>query len=192
MRKIVAGLFMSLDGVVESPEEWHFPYFNDEMGEIVGGQMAEADTMLFGRKTYEGFAAYWPDSEDDFAAHMNNTPKLVASTTLNKVEWQNSTLIRGNAADELREIKEQPGKNIAITGSVVLVQSLLRDGLIDELNLLIHPIAVGSGQRLFAEGDRVPLKLVSSRTLSTGVIHAVYAPADEDDKDDKDDDTNDA
>jgi dihydrofolate reductase len=181
MRKIVAGLFVSLDGVVESPEQWHFPYFNDEMGEIVGSQMAAADTLLLGRRTYEEFAGYWADkgSDVEFADQINGIPKLVASTRLDAVDWQNSTLIQGDVAQELRRIKAEPGRDISITGSATLVRSLLRDGLIDELQLLVHPIVVGSGRRLFEEiGDRVPLKLVASRTLGTGVLHLTYAPAD--------------
>ena len=181
MRKIVAGLFVSLDGVVESPEQWHFPYFNDEMGEIVGSQMAAADTLLLGRRTYEEFAGYWADkgSDVEFADQINSIPKLVASTTLDAVDWQHSTLIRGDVAQELRRIKAEPGRDITITGSATLVRSLLRDGLIDELQLLVHPIVVGSGKRLFEEiGGRVPLKLVASRTLSTGVLYLTYAPAD--------------
>jgi dihydrofolate reductase len=181
MRKIVAGLFISLDGVIEAPEQWHFPYFNDEMGEAVGSQMAAADTMLLGRRTYEDFASYWADkgSDVEFADVMNNTPKLVASTTLQSVEWQNSTLIRGDVAQELRRIKQESGKDISITGSATLVRSLLRDGLIDELRLLVHPIVVGSGKRLFVDqAERVPLKLVDSRTFSTGVLYLTYAPAD--------------
>ena len=181
MRKIVAGLFISLDGVVEAPETWHFPYFNDEMGEIVGSQMAAADTMLLGRRTYEEFAAYWADKGDDvdFADQMNNTPKLVASTTLDSLDWQNSELIRGDVATELRRIKGEPGKDISITGSPTLVRSLLRDGVLDELRLLVHPIVVGGGKRLFENGtERVPLKLVETRTLSTGVLYLTYVPAD--------------
>ena len=181
MRKIVAGLFISLDGVVEAPEQWHFPYFNDEMGEAVGSQMAAADTMLLGRNTYEDFAAYWPSQGDDveFASVMNDTPKLVASTTLTSVEWQNSTLLGKDVAGELRRIKQQPGKDISITGSPTLVRSLLREGLIDELRLLVHPIVVGSGKRLFADQEeRVPLKLADSRTFSTGVLYLTYVPAD--------------
>ena len=181
MRKIVAGLFVSLDGVVESPEQWHFPYFNDEMGAIVGSQMAAADTLLLGRRTYEEFAGYWADkgSDVEFADQINTIPKLVASTTLDAVDWKNSTLIRGDVAQELRRIKAEPGRDISITGSATLVRSLLRDGLIDELQLLVHPIVVGSGKRLFEEiGDRVPLKLVASRTLGTGVLYLTYAPAD--------------
>jgi len=181
MKKISAGLFISLDGVVEAPETWHFPYFNDEMGEIVGSQMAAADTMLLGRRTYEEFAAYWADKggEEEFADQMNNTPKLVASTTLDSVDWQNSELIRGDVAKELRRIKGEQGKDIAITGSPTLVRSLLRDGVLDELRLLVHPIVVGQGKRLFDEGgDRVPLKLAETRTLSTGVMYLTYVPAD--------------
>src|SRR5687768_525378 len=125
MRTITAGLSISLDGVVEAPEQWHFPYFNDEMGEAVASQMADADTMLLGRRTYQEFAAYWPNQGDDvpLAAAINGTPKLVASTTLESVEWQNSTLIEGDVATELRRLRETPGKKIAITGSVTLVRS---------------------------------------------------------------------
>src|ERR1700754_833040 len=127
MRKIVAGLFISLDGVYESPFEWHFPYFNDEMGEDVGGQMAGNDTMLLGRQTYEEFASYWPHQSNDVppADFMKNTPKVVVSTTLKTAEWQNSTIVSGNVAEELTKLKQQPGKNIGITGSGTLVRSLL-------------------------------------------------------------------
>jgi dihydrofolate reductase len=183
MRKIVAGLFISLDGVVEAPETWHFPYFNDEMGEIVGSQMAGADTMLLGRRTYEEFAAYWADkgSEVEFADEINGTRKLVASRTLTSVEWQNATLIEGDVGRSLRRLKEAPGKDISITGSPTLVRSLLAQGLIDELRLLVHPFVVGSGKRLFEAGDthRMPLNLLSSRTLTTGVIYLTYGPAPE-------------
>jgi dihydrofolate reductase len=180
MRKIVAGLFVSLDGVFEAPETWHFPYFNDEMGDIIGSQMAEADTMLLGRQTYEEFAAYWADkgSDVELADAINNTPKLVASTTLETVDWQNSSLIKGDVADELRRLKHEPGKDISITGSATLVRSLLRDGILDELRLLVHPIVVGSGKRLFQDvGDRVPLRLAAAKTLTTGVLYLTYVPA---------------
>jgi dihydrofolate reductase len=179
MRKIVAGLFMSLDGVVEAPETWHFPYFNDEMGEAVASQMAEADTMLLGRRTYEEFAAYWPNQTDEpFADTMNQTLKLVASTTLKEVDWQNSSLIQGNVAEELRRLKHEPGKNISITGSGTLVRSLIRDDMLDELRLLVHPFVVGSGKRLFdGDLDHKPLELVDSKVFSTGVLYLTYAPA---------------
>jgi dihydrofolate reductase len=180
MRKIVAGLIMSLDGVVEDPQNWHFPYLNDEFGAAVGAQMEGADTLLLGRVTYEGFAAYWPQQGDDvpLAAHMNTIPKLVASTTLQTVAWQNSSLIAGDVAEELTKLKAQPGKNISITGSVVLVRSLLRAGVLDELMLLVHPIVIGKGQKLFEDMDEsIPLTLAESKTFSTGVLCLTYVPA---------------
>jgi len=180
MRKIVAGLFISLDGVVEAPDQWHFPYWSDEMGEAVGSQMAAADTMLLGRVTYQEFAGYWPRQGSDVegATFMNTTPKLVVSTTLDRVDWQNSTLIKGNVAEELTRVKQQPGKDISIVGSPTLVRSLLRDGLVDELRLLVHPLVVGRGKRLFEhDGGQVALKLVDSKTFSTGVLYLTYQPA---------------
>ncbi len=171
---------MSLDGVVGSPEKWHFPYFNDEMGEAVGAAMAESDAMLLGRVTYQEFASYWPgvSSEDQpFAAHMNDTPKYVVSTTLAEpLEWSNSTLIKGDVAEEISRLKQQPGKNIGITGSATLVRSLLREDLLDELGLMVHPV-VGSGRRLFEEGgDPKGLTLLDSKTFSTGVVYLTYGP----------------
>ncbi|MGH2534663.1 MAG: dihydrofolate reductase family protein [Thermomicrobiales bacterium] len=181
MRKIVAGLFISLDGVYESPDKWHFPYFNDEMGEAVDSKMAAADTMLLGRVTYQEFAGFWPNQSNDdidIADYMNNTPKVVVSTTLDTVEWQNSTLITSNVVEEITKLKQQPGKNIGITGSGALIRSLLRDGLLDELNLLVHPIVVGNGKRLFPDGtDQQGLQLVDAKTFSTGVLNLTYQPA---------------
>ena len=182
MRKISAGLFISLDGVVESPEKWHFPYFNDEMGEVVGSGMAASDAILLGRVTYQDFAGYWPGvSPDDepIAAYMNDTPKYVVSTTLDSADWNNSTLIKGNVAEELTRLKQQPGKNISIIGSPTLVHSLLQDGLLDELGLLVHPVVVGRGKRLFKEGDLKRLTLVQAKTFSTGVLSLTYQPAPE-------------
>ncbi|MGW7478074.1 dihydrofolate reductase family protein [Nonomuraea muscovyensis] len=181
MRKIVAGLFISLDGVVESPEKWHFPYYNDELGEIVGAQMADSDAMLLGRHTYEEFAAYWPNPEpqaQDMAPYMNETPKYVVTTTLDSATWQNSTLVKGDVNARLAELKQQPGKNISITGSPTLVRSLLRDGLLDELHLTIHPVVVGGGKRLFEDGTgHIPLTLLAGRTLTTGIVYATYGRA---------------
>jgi dihydrofolate reductase len=180
MRKIVAGLFISLDGVTEAPDQWHFPYWSDEMGQAVQEQIDASDTMLLGRVTYEEFASYWPyqGSEVELADHMNNTPKLVVSTTLDKLEWQNSTLIKSNVREELTRLKQQPGKNISITGSSTLVRSLLRDGLLDELRLLVHPVVVGHGKRLFEhEGAQTGLKLIDAKTFSTGVLSLTYQPA---------------
>ena len=149
MRKIVSGLFISLDGVVEAPDQWHFPHFNEEMGNAVQSMMESREAMLLGRRTYEEFAAYWPTSTDDFAGRMNGTPKYVVSNTLTSAEWQNSTLISGDVIKEVAQLKEQPGGHLAMTGSGTLARSLLREGLLDELHLLVHPIVVGNGNRLF-------------------------------------------
>ena len=183
MRKIVAGTFVSLDGVMESPDKWHFPYFDDKMGEAVGSQMAEADAMLLGRVTYQEFASYWPQQTDETpgADFMNGVTKYVVSTTLPSVdEWQNSTLIDGNNfVAEIQRLKELPGKNINVTGSAKLVQSLLRENLLDELRLLMHPIVVGGGKRLLeGETGQHPLRLVDSQTFDTGVLYLTYQPAD--------------
>ncbi len=182
MRRVVAGLFMSLDGVVEAPEKWQLPYFNDEMGEAIGAAMAASDAMLLGRATYQEFASYWPGvSSDDqpFADYMNNTQKYVVSTTLENVAgWRNSTLISENISEEIAELKRQPGKDIAITGSGTLVYSLLQDDLLDELGLMVHPVVVGSGKRLFGDGgEQKGLKLVASKTFRTSVIYLTYQPA---------------
>jgi dihydrofolate reductase len=173
-----SGLFISLDGVVEAPETWHFPYFNDQMGAAVGQLMSEADATLLGRRTYEAFAAYWPDADpgDPMTAAMNGARKYVVSTTLTEATWQNSSVIGGDVAARLTELKATTG--LSTTGSATLVRWLLEQGLIDELHLLVHPIVVGHGQKLFTDGATVPLKLVSSTTFDTGVLHLVYAGAD--------------
>ncbi len=181
MRKIVSGLFISLDGVYEAPDKWHFPYFDEAMGNAVSAQMSDADAMMLGRVTYEEFASYWPhqsNDEVDIAAYMNETPKYVVSNTLESADWQNSTLIGGDIVEEITRLKEQPGKNISVVGSGTLVRSLLENGLLDELQLLVHPIVVGSEmKRLFPDASpTTPLKLVDSRTFDTGVLHLTYQP----------------
>src|SRR3712207_80414 len=158
---------------MESPDKWHFPYFNDEMGEAIGAAMSRADAFLLGRVTYEEWAAYWPNQnpdESEISGYMNDTPKYVVSTTLEEpLEWQNSTLIGDNVGEEISGLKEQPGKDISISGSPTLVRSLLEDGLLDELRLMLYPIVVGSGKRLFEDGgDQKALQLVDSKTFSTG------------------------
>jgi dihydrofolate reductase len=180
MRKIVAGLFMSVDGVVESPEQWQVPYFNEEMGQALGAQMAESDTLLLGRRTYQEFAAFWPNQPSDapFADYMNSTPKLVVSTTLDTVEWENATLLKGDVAAELAMLKQQPGKNLNVTGSGTLVRYLLGENLLDELQLMVCPVVVGRGRHLFEDGgDQKALNLVSSGSFSTGVLQLSYQSA---------------
>jgi dihydrofolate reductase len=182
MREVVATELVSLDGVMEKPEEWAFSYSNDEMEEANASGMAASDAMLLGRVTYQEFASYWPyqnSAEQPYTDYLNNTPKFVVSTTLEEpLQWQNSTLIEGNVAEEITTLKQQPGKAIGIVGSGALVRSLLRDGLLDQLTLMVHPIVVGRGKRLFEEGgDQKALELVDSKTFSTGVLYLTYQPA---------------
>ena len=181
MRKVVAVEFVSVDGVMESPEEWAYSYTNDEMEEANASGMAASDAMLLGRVTYEQMAAFWPLQPGGVPTvdYINSVPKHVVSTTLEEpLGWNNSTLIGDNVAEEIAGLKQQPGKDIAILGSGTLVRSLLQDDLLDELRLIIHPIVLGSGKRLFEDGgDRKALELVDSKTFSTGVLYLTYRPA---------------
>jgi dihydrofolate reductase len=182
MRKVVAAEFLSLDGVMESPDQWHFPYFNDEMGQAIGEGFESSDAMLMGRVLYEEWAAFWPQQdpeENPVAATMNDVRKYVVSTTLEEpLEWNNASLIGENVAEAISELKAQPGKDIVISGSGVLVRSLLEYSVLDELKLMVHPVIVGSGKRLFEDGEKqTPLELVDSKTFSTGVVYLTYKPA---------------
>ena len=184
MRKIVAGLFMALDGVVEAPDQWHFPYFSDEMGAAVDASLGSADTMLFGRKTYDSFAGAWPEREaaggEDapFAKALGEMRKIVVSHQKLDFAWRNTEQLDGDLVEFVTALKAEPGGTIALSGSVSVVRQLLAAGLLDELHLLVHPIAVRSGMRLFDEGDPIPLRLLSSETFPTGVMNLVYAPDD--------------
>jgi dihydrofolate reductase len=185
--------FLSLDGVMQAPGApdedteggfqhggWQRPYFDEVLGATAAEGMAETDAYLFGRKTYEKMAAYWPTAPEDdpYGRHMNSTPKYVASRTLRDVEWQNSTLIKGDVAEEVASLKEQPRKNIAVLGSGELVQTLLEHDLVDEIFLAVYPIVLGSGKRLFREADQVrKLSLVDSKPTSTGGVILTYRPA---------------
>jgi dihydrofolate reductase len=193
MRMLRVIEFLSLDGVMQAPgapEEdteggfqhggWQRPYVDDVLGATAAQGMAATDTYLFGRKTYEAMAAYWPTAPDDdpYARHLNSTPKYVASTTLQDVEWQNSTLINGDVAEEVAKLKEQPGKNIAVLGSGTLVQTLIEHDLVDEYFLVVFPIVLGSGKRLFREaGQARRLRLVDSKATCTGGVILTYRPA---------------
>ena len=177
---IKSSLFISLDGVIESPETWHFPYFDDQMGAVIGEMMSDNDAILIGRHTYDAFASYWPNADpaDPTTEVMNGTRKYVVSNTLTEPTWENSTVITGDVASELIRLKAD--SRLGTTGSAALVRWLLEQRLVDELHLLVHPIVVGHGKKLFADGPTVPLKLVSSTTFDTGVLHLVYAAADND------------
>ncbi|MBM0227460.1 MULTISPECIES: dihydrofolate reductase family protein [Micromonospora] len=185
MRKITAGLFISPDGVVEAPDQWHFPYFNEEMGAAVDATLGAADTMLFGRKTYDSFAGAWPDREaaggEDaaFAKKLGDARKIVASNRPLEFTWRNSEQLQGDLVEAVTALKNQAGTStIGMSGSVSVVRQLLAAGLLDELHLLVHPIAVRKGMRLFDEGEPpIALSLLSSQTFKTGVLNLVYAPA---------------
>ena len=182
MRRIVAGEFMTLDGVLERPDQWSTPYLNDEVGALIGGAVAESDAMLLGRVTYQEWQPYWPgvSAEDEpFAGFINTVPKYVVSTTLDSVDesW-GATLLKGDVREQITALKESEGKDIAVSGCITLVQSLLREGLLDRLNLLVSPIVVGKGRRLFENADEsVGLRLVDSKTLTNGVLWLSYEPA---------------
>ncbi len=180
MRKVVAQLFISLDGVTESPNLWQ-DNFDEEMGAALQANMDQTDAMLLGRVSYQEWAAYWPTASDEpFASYINHTLKYVVSTTLDQVEWGNFgtiSLIKGNLAEAVTKLKQQPGKNISVGGSPTLLRSLLQNNLLDELQLMIHPVTVGHGKRLFRDGDDLRrLELVEAKPTSTGTIIATYRP----------------
>jgi dihydrofolate reductase len=183
MRRVCAWELVSLDGIMESPEEWAFPYSDAEMGEASASDMARSDALLLGRVTYKHLAAYWPSQPGGtpMVDFLNGVPKYVVSGTLEEpLGWNNSVLIKGNVAEEIAKLKRQQGKDITVLGSGELVRSLLRDGLLDELRFMVHPVILGSGRRLFEErGDRKALEFVDSRTFGTGVVSLAYRPGDE-------------
>ncbi|HVF53611.1 MAG TPA: dihydrofolate reductase family protein [Actinomycetota bacterium] len=184
MRKIKASMFISLDGVVEAPNEWHFPYFNDEMGAAVDRVLGTSDTLLIGRETYDSFAGAWPDREAgggedaDFAKKLGDARKVVVSSRQLELSWRNSELLKGDFVAAVIALKNEPGDtHIAMSGSPSVVRQLLAAGLLDELHLLVHPIVVGKGMRLFEDGGSpIPLKVISSETFETGVLDLIYGP----------------
>jgi dihydrofolate reductase len=182
MRKVIASIYSTLDGVVERPGEdgWTQPYFNDEAAKIAYDQLFSCDALLLGRVTYEGFAQAWPNMTDtgDFGVRMNTMPKYVVSKTLDRAEWTNTTVIGGDLAAEVSRLKEQPGQDILVYGSGQLVNSLIDLGLLDELRLWIHPVVTARGKRLFEDRSQVSFKTLDVTTLSTGLVIVGYGPAD--------------
>ena len=194
MRKLIVNTFVTLDGVMQAPggpEEdpdggftsggWSVNYWDDMMSQIMGESMAKPFDLLLGRKTYEIFAAYWPYAKDEPGAdQLNNAKKHVASRTLTKVDWNNSSLIKGDVVQELRKLKAQDGPELQVHGSSNFIQTLLKHNLIDEFRMWIFPVVIGNGKRLFDQGT-IPsgLKLIESKTATTGVILAIYEPGGE-------------
>jgi dihydrofolate reductase len=178
MRKINAWLFVTLDSVIEAPEKWVMA--DDDMFGAIEAGYAKSDALLLGRRTYETFAASWPErgSEVPNADWMNNTRKYVASTTLESPQWNNSTVIEGDVAETVARLKLEDGMDIMVNGSGAVVRTLMRNRLLDELRLFVHPVVVGSGRRLFdEESDPVELALVDSHAYENGVISLTYNPA---------------
>ncbi len=192
MRKLITTTFISLDGIMQAPggpEEdpssnfkqggWSVNYWDDMMGQVMGEFSAKPFDLLLGRKTYEIFAAHWPYSkEEPMATKLNTAKKYVVSRTLTKVEWNNSSLIKGNVVKEIQKLKQQNGLDIQVHGSGNLIQTLLKNKLVDELHVWIFPVTIGHGKRLFGEGTLpANLKLREWKVSTTGVIMAIYEPA---------------
>src|SRR6266852_8149862 len=178
--RLVATEYISLDGVFEEPGHWSGPFFNDEAGQFKWAELQATDALLLGRKTYEGFAAAWPTmpGTGQFGKKMNSMPKYVVSSTLDKVEWTGSRLIKGNVADEIRRLKQQPGQDLLLSGSAQLFNAMMGENLIDLYRLMVHPIVAGKGKRLFAEGvSQSNLELTEAKRLKTGIVVLELVPA---------------
>jgi dihydrofolate reductase len=183
MRKLLSFMVVTLDGYYEGPEgEFDWPNVDDEFNEFAISQMNDIGTLVFGRATYEGMASYWPTPaslEDDpaIAARMNSIPKVVFSSTLDSADWENSTLVTGNAAEAIAELKQQPGKDLAMFGSPTLTASLIEQGLVDELRVMVHPILLGGGKSLFSTlHRRMPVELERTTVFRSGNVLLHYRP----------------
>lgn len=189
MRKINAALFITLDGVVEAPggesglpeytRNWSMPYTSADVEAVIGGAMATSDAMLLGRKSYQDFAAFWPNipEDDPFGNIMNNRTKYVVSTTLDKAEWKNSHLIKNNVVAELTKLKQQSGQDINTVGSGTLVRSLLKADLVDELQLMLCPIVLGVGKHLFDGADFMKsMKVLETKSFDSGMTYLRLQP----------------
>jgi dihydrofolate reductase len=189
MRKIVASIFMTLDGVVEDPGGaegfdlggWSFKYSgrSEEETTNAGDLLRASDALLLGRVTYQGFAKAWPSMAggDWYADKMNAMPKYVVSSSLDKAEWNNSTIVTGDLTEEVAKLKSQAGQNLLVFGSGELVNGLLQQHLLDELRLLVYPVVLGHGKRLFREGPPVGLNVAGAKAFSSGVVLLTYHPA---------------
>ena len=179
--RLVATEYLSLDGVFEEPGHWSGPFFKEDAGQFKWRELQASDALLLGRRTYEGFAAAWPTmtGTGEFGEKMNSMPKFVISSTLDSVEWTGSRLVKGVVAEEVGKLKQAPGNDLLLSGSGQLFQSLMDANLIDLYRLMVHPIVLGEGKRLFSDRtDQRTLRLTSTETLSTGIVILEFEPAD--------------
>ncbi len=187
MRKVIASEYVTLDGVMEDPGGgegfkyggWSFQFWSEASAKYKYDELFASDALLLGRVTYQGFAAAWPTMKDtgEFGERMNSLPKYVVSTTLDKAEWNNSTIIKANVVEEVSRLKATPGQDILIGGSGDLAHTLMQHNLIDEYRLMVHPVVLGSGKRFFREGVGVlKLQLVGTKTFSSGIVVLTYQP----------------
>jgi dihydrofolate reductase len=177
--RLVATEYVSLDGVFEEPGQWSFPFFNEEAGQFKWEELQASDALLLGRKTYEGFAAAWPTMTDagEFGERMNGIPKYVVSSTLDRLEWGGSQLITGDAVAEIAKLRQAAGRDLLLSGSAQLFGALMGANLIDLYRLMVHPIVLGSGGRLFADGlGERTLQLTETRRFATGIVILEYTP----------------
>ncbi|HEY0831339.1 MAG TPA: dihydrofolate reductase family protein [Candidatus Dormibacteraeota bacterium] len=178
--RLVATEYLSLDGVFEEPGHWSGPMFNEEAGQFKWAELQACDAQLLGRKTYEGFAAAWPKMEGtgDFGVKMNTMPKYVVSSTLQKADWPGSVVIKGDVAEEVRKLKQKPGKDLLLAGSGQLFNALMRENLIDVYRFMVHPIVLGKGKRLFTdETAQRRLDLKDVKRFAKGIVVLELEPA---------------
>jgi dihydrofolate reductase len=178
MNKVVVSMFVSADGVMEEPA-WTFPYWNDEIAKFKSAEMAKTGALLLGRVTWEGFAEAWPGREDEegYADKMNSMPKYVVSTTLRNPKWTNSHVISGDVVAEIKKLKAQDGEDLLVFGSATLVNFLIQHDLVDEYNLLVYPVVLGTGKRLFQDGSATALELAETYEVGRGVVAFRYRRA---------------
>jgi dihydrofolate reductase len=180
MRRIISSTYVSLDGLIELLERWHFDYLDDATNQFEWDQLQAADALLMGRRTYEGFAEVWPSRTGEFADKINTMAKYVASTTLHTADWANTTVLDGDLVQEVAKLSQQPGRDILLYGFGPLAQTLLAHGLLDEVRLWVHPVFVGTGSPsnlLFRQDNTAKMTLVDTKPLPSGIVILSYRPA---------------
>ena len=178
--RLVATEYVSLDGVCEEPGHWSFPFFNEEAQQFKFDELKTSDALLLGRKTYQGFAAAWPTMQGtgDFGVKMNSMPKYVVTATQDRLDWPGSVIVRGNVVEEIRRLKAQPGQDLLLSGSAQLFNALMSENLIDLYRLMVHPLVIGKGKRLFdVDVDQRKLQLTDLKRFATGIVVLELTPA---------------